>query len=477
MAARLKFTMSHQSQILLVSLQDAQEDKILHALTVAGFTVSTSTFPELAAALTSNRPTDCLVFNVDGLIDADKFKSIIRLATRIKANPPTSRLRILCIGIAPQLIPQTDQPSDLLAEETHQFDDLLFSPLRIPAITARIKAQARLNTLQSEVIRRAAIKMQYNIDDDYSALIQSLEITNARILITGRQNGLGIIERTVSPYGNTVIDTDSRAALARLNQQNFDMMIINCGHHAPGYIEYVTEIRKNPSHFNLPILFIAHPSKMSESHIPFEAGVTDILDSPLNPSELYIRAHSLMLEYRLRASMASTCQDAKTPTPTNDPLTGLYNYSFYQEHLKEITRDHKKAHRVFTTILLELENIEQINKDHGCIEGDKVLRQISEILITVIRGEDLASRIGGHRFALTLPDTNEDHALNVLSRIESIMKQTIFMSGMSSEKESQPISVSLKAQIIETSPDTPEKQPVTPEPEKKSGNSTPGQAA
>ena len=65
--------------------------------------------------------------------------------------------------------------------------------------------------------------------------------------------------------------------------------------------------------------------------------------------------------------------------------------------------------------------------------------------MTINRGEDLLSRISGRKFVLTLPNTNQKQAINVVQRVEGILKQTKFIC----ESDCSPMTVNLNAEITE----------------------------
>lgn len=307
-----------------------------------------------------------------------------------------------------------------------------------------MKAQIRLNTMQAEFNRRLTIAENYECEPLINNPLRD-KIENASILITGRPNGYSIIEETLAPIGTLIGTLSQKTAEEYLNRQSFDMVIINGGKQPTSFFNFVKEIRNKTSLITLPILLVAHASKLSNSHIAYEAGFTDIIDAPVNSNELILRTTSLIKEHRFRTSMAQRYLSARH-IPTNDALTGLYTYSFYREHLDQLIQDHNKSERRFTLIMISIENINHINNKYGFAAGDKVLAQVSEILMSIIRGEDLASRIAGHKFCLTLPDTNVEHAVAVLKRVEGILKQTEFIC----QTDSSPISIELSAEIIES---------------------------
>jgi len=103
-----------------------------------------------------------------------------------------------------------------------------------------------------------------------------------------------------------------------------------------------------------------------------------------------------------------------------DPLTGLYNRRFAQQRLAaEVSRSERKGHSL-TLITLDLNNFKQINDTHGHAAGDHVLQKFALRLNKVIRGSDLAVRLGGDEFLVLLPECTLEQVQTVLGRLGSI---------------------------------------------------------
>ena len=103
-----------------------------------------------------------------------------------------------------------------------------------------------------------------------------------------------------------------------------------------------------------------------------------------------------------------------------DPLTGLYNRRFAQQRLAaEVSRSERKGHSL-TVITLDLNDFKQINDTHGHAAGDHVLQKFALRLNKVIRGSDLAVRLGGDEFLVLLPECTLEQVQIVLGRLGSI---------------------------------------------------------
>ncbi len=104
-----------------------------------------------------------------------------------------------------------------------------------------------------------------------------------------------------------------------------------------------------------------------------------------------------------------------------DPLTGLNNRRYFNDFLeKEIERSRRHNHE-FCALMLDLDNFKKINDSHGHLSGDKVLKDIANILKNKIRRGDIVARLGGDEFAIVLPETNMKGAHFVSEEILSAL--------------------------------------------------------
>ena len=103
-----------------------------------------------------------------------------------------------------------------------------------------------------------------------------------------------------------------------------------------------------------------------------------------------------------------------------DPLTGLYNRRFAEQRLAaEVARSERKGHPL-TILTLDLNSFKQINDTYGHPAGDQVLQEFAAHLNKVIRGADLAVRLGGDEFLVLLPECTMPQLQLVLGRLGSL---------------------------------------------------------
>jgi diguanylate cyclase (GGDEF)-like protein len=102
-----------------------------------------------------------------------------------------------------------------------------------------------------------------------------------------------------------------------------------------------------------------------------------------------------------------------------DYLTGAVNPRFFFELLQmEIDRSQRYAHP-FTIAYIDIDNFKAINDRFGHVTGDRVLCLVVERARQQLRKTDLLARLGGDEFAVLLPETGQESAQIILSKIQS----------------------------------------------------------
>ncbi|HKW62927.1 MAG TPA: diguanylate cyclase [Candidatus Acidoferrum sp.] len=100
-----------------------------------------------------------------------------------------------------------------------------------------------------------------------------------------------------------------------------------------------------------------------------------------------------------------------------DPLTGLYNRRFAEQRLAaEVSRSERKGHPL-TVLTLDLNDFKEINDRYGHAAGDLVLQEFAGQLNKVIRGSDMAVRLGGDEFLVLLPECTMEQLELVVGRL------------------------------------------------------------
>src|SRR3954453_751894 len=110
-------------------------------------------------------------------------------------------------------------------------------------------------------------------------------------------------------------------------------------------------------------------------------------------------------------------RDAAIRLSTIDPLTGLFNRTFFFAAVeREIARSARSG-RGFCLLMMDLDELKQINDRHGHFFGDRVIRGVGEVIRSTGRRIDTAARYGGDEFVVVLPETDPTGAYVLAEKI------------------------------------------------------------
>jgi diguanylate cyclase (GGDEF)-like protein len=108
-----------------------------------------------------------------------------------------------------------------------------------------------------------------------------------------------------------------------------------------------------------------------------------------------------------------------------DYLTKLYNRRKFEEFLNyEVHRSDRHKYN-FCVVMIDLDNFKFINDTYGHAIGDLALKEVAQILSSLIRKSDVAARIGGDEFAIILPETNGEQAFVAITKVKDALGASI----------------------------------------------------
>lgn len=102
-----------------------------------------------------------------------------------------------------------------------------------------------------------------------------------------------------------------------------------------------------------------------------------------------------------------------------DPLTSLYNRRGFARCWQDAVEQAEQSRQSSAILAIDIDEFKQLNDNYGHDLGDQVLCTLSDVLRTLIRESDFASRAGGDEFILVLPDTNLDGAQTLANRLKN----------------------------------------------------------
>jgi len=110
-----------------------------------------------------------------------------------------------------------------------------------------------------------------------------------------------------------------------------------------------------------------------------------------------------------------------------DALTGIANRKGLLKAFEHVLIQPKKTSTSISLLMLDIDHFKKVNDTHGHVAGDKVIKFISDTLVTQIKGQDTASRYGGEEFVVLLPNTTLNNAQIIAESIRIKVEKTSFI--------------------------------------------------
>ncbi|WP_422487242.1 diguanylate cyclase [Gudongella sp. DL1XJH-153] len=115
----------------------------------------------------------------------------------------------------------------------------------------------------------------------------------------------------------------------------------------------------------------------------------------------------------------------------HDPVTGLYNQTFFNEELNRLDVERNLP---LSVIIGDINGLKLTNDILGHEAGDDLIRSVAEAMNEVCRADDIIARTGGDEFTVLLPGTTPEDAERISKRIKSSLSSkniSIFKGSIS----------------------------------------------
>ncbi|MFZ2168665.1 MAG: EAL domain-containing protein, partial [Methylococcaceae bacterium] len=151
---------------------------------------------------------------------------------------------------------------------------------------------------------------------------------------------------------------------------------------------------------------------------------------------IWVRATAKLIENENKqSSLFVVCEDI-TETHTlsdqiayqasHDALTGLANRSEFDSYINELLTLVHTDHSVHALCYLDLDQFKVINDTCGHLAGDKLLRQLGDLLKKNVRRHDLVARLGGDEFGILMHNCSLEEAFLACEKIRDMIRDFHF---------------------------------------------------
>jgi diguanylate cyclase (GGDEF)-like protein/PAS domain S-box-containing protein len=112
---------------------------------------------------------------------------------------------------------------------------------------------------------------------------------------------------------------------------------------------------------------------------------------------------------------------------SHDALTGLVNRREYERRLTDLVETARTQRREHALLFMDLDNFKAVNDTCGHSAGDELLRQLTAMMLTRMRGSDTLARLGGDEFGALLESCPLDQALRIANALRETVREFRFV--------------------------------------------------
>ncbi len=184
-------------------------------------------------------------------------------------------------------------------------------------------------------------------------------------------------------------------------------------------LEMVRMLRARSQERTPFIVFFADLDEAAEREAGLAAGADECVGRRASAREIESRIASARRIAELETVLRITLAENRKLSATDD-LTRVASRRFFSKNFPREVERAARYVRGLSLVLCDIDHFKQLNDTHGHAGGDQVLRQFAmRLQHNLRRGVDWVARIGGEEFAIVLPETAYEQALEVARKLRS----------------------------------------------------------
>ncbi len=226
-----------------------------------------------------------------------------------------------------------------------------------------------------------------------------------------------LVTETLDGAGYEIVTAaDGVEALEKMRRDPPDLMILDVMMPRMNGLEVCRIVKSSASDTFIPIILVTVKNDIDSKVAGLNLGADDYIGKPYNPVELRARAESMLRIKALQDRINSKRRELESLSLTDD-LTGLLNHRAMQKRLKDEFSRAQRYNDPLSLLMIDVDHFKAVNDTHGHQVGDRVLKELAQVILESVREIDVAARYGGEEFLVILPQTHFSGSLAVAERV------------------------------------------------------------
>jgi two-component system, cell cycle response regulator len=326
------------------------------------------------------------------------------------------------------MVTALSEKSDRLKGLESGADDFLTKPINDMALFARVKSLVRIKVLLDELRLRDKTSMQMGVQSSpTNTFISDVSGSSVLLIDDDTVQGKQIVAKLSEMYKVEWV-TDPEVALPKTKETDFDAIMISTMLSDADGLRLASQIKSQEETRSVPLLVFVDEDDTHTMFKALEMGINDYLTVPVDKNEMTVRVRTQIRRKKYQEALKSQYQKSMSMAVT-DGLTGLYNRHYLNAHLGNMVHQAIKNGKHLALMILDMDHFKKVNDTYGHDVGDKVLKQLADMVIQASRSTDLAARFGGEEFVILMPETDPAAAIGGANRMREVVESADFDIG------------------------------------------------
>ncbi len=323
------------------------------------------------------------------------------------------------------MVTALSEKSDRLKGLEAGADDFLTKPINDMALLARVKSLVRIKMLLDELRLRDKTNLQMGLEVVDNSLISDISGTRILLVDDDQVQGKQIVSK-LQELHKIDWEQDPSAVVAKAKTGDYDIILMSTELVGADGLRIASQIKSMEETRNVPVLVMVDEDDSRLMLKALEMGINDYMTMPVDRNEMTARVRTQIRRKRYQEALKAQYQKSVSMAVT-DGLTGLYNRHFLNNHLTNMVRQALGDGKHLSVMIMDMDHFKMVNDTYGHDVGDKVLKQLSQIILKTSRATDLVARFGGEEFVILMPETDDAAALNGANRMREAVESTPFI--------------------------------------------------
>ncbi|WP_303721950.1 diguanylate cyclase [Malonomonas rubra] len=319
-------------------------------------------------------------------------------------------------------------------------DDYVSKPVSLPEVLARVEAHLRTTDYYTD-LKHSDLLFLLQLTEIISAVRNPMTVLQLIVekmsniidvarcsIVSVDENGVATVRASSDFKGNEELGIDvGKYPEIRKSLDTKQVIVVNDMKNDPLMTSVRDQIKNLPYNSIIVVPVIKKESVIGTFLLSTtSSNVQGITERVNKLCQMVANISANALENAILFRSMKTSSEYFEEMAIRDSLTLLYNHRHFYCCLEREFSRAQRYNSPLSLVFFDLDEFKGVNDTFGHLIGDKVLCQLGEIIRNVARESDVAARYGGDEFAILLPNTAQQGAIDLANRLCTIIHEHAF---------------------------------------------------